>query len=81
MPKLQTIQVRKPVGFPQYYFLIVKVGRIWCIDHGSWSRTVVEQALREEKRLNPGNKAKICTSPSDDDKVTQRILREYNRFA
>lgn len=73
--------MRNNLKFDMYYILLVKTHGIWCLDCGNWNENVIRHAQREENRLNPSNKTKICTSPSDNDQVVQRIVREMNRFS
>ena len=70
---------RKPVEFNQYHILLVKTHGVWCIDCEAWDESVIRQAQQTEKRFNPEHKTKIVTSPSDDDRVISRIVREMNR--
>jgi hypothetical protein len=72
---------RKPLSFNQYYFLLVKSHGLWCFDCGSWDENIILRAQREEKRVNPYNQCKVCTAPSDDEKIYTRIIFEMNRFA
>ena len=72
---------RKPVTFAQYSFLLVKTGRIWEYECGSWDET--EMKLVERENIEALGKARVslCTSPSDDETIVQRIIKEMNRFA
>lgn len=79
--KMKREYFRRPVTFPMFYILLVKTKGIWCIDSQSWNESEIHHAKREENRLNPNNKVKIVTSPSDDEKVIQRIVQEMNRYA
>jgi len=72
---------RRPVSFQQYYVLLVRSHGYWEIDSQSWNENEIEHAKREEKRLNPQNQVKIITSPSDNEEVITRLVREMNRFA
>lgn len=73
--------MRNNLKFDMYYILLVKTHGIWCLDCGNWDEIVIQHAKREENRLNPSNQTKICTTPSDNDLVVQRIVKEMNRFS
>lgn len=79
--RTQASYFRKPLNINLYHILLVYSHGMWMIDSHSWSESVVHQAQREEKRINPTNRTKIITSPSDDDAVITKIVREMNRFA
>lgn len=69
---------RKPVSFNQFYILLVKTGRIWTLDCSSWNRDEIESKAIEIK--HEGLKWKLVTSPSDNETVINRIVKEMNRF-
>jgi len=71
--------MRNNLAFNQYHFLLVRTGRIWCFDCGSWDKDTVRAAQIADKRDNPKSQSIMCTSPSDDDTVIQRIIKAYNR--
>lgn len=77
----QETYFRKPSTYAQYSFLLIKTGRIWCIECGSWDETEMKIVERENVKSLGRARVKLCTSPSDDDLIVQRIIKETNRFA
>lgn len=69
---------RKPVSFPQYYFLLIKDHSLWLLDSGSWDFQEMKQAERDAKQEYGNNNVKLCTSPSDNEQVVTRIIRQMN---
>jgi hypothetical protein len=65
--------------FNEYHFMLVKSGRIWCLDFGSWDFQEVQAAKVKERLSNPKAQVILCTSPTDDDTVIQKIIKAYNR--
>lgn len=66
-------------SFPEYHFMLVKTGRIWCLDCGSWDFQEIQAAKVKERLSNPRAQVILCTSPSDDETVIQKIIKAYNR--
>lgn len=71
--------IRKPVSFAQYHFLIVKLHGLWCFDCGNWDFQEIKKLEKEAQELYGKANLKLCTSPSDDERVTNRIVKEMNR--
>lgn len=69
---------RKPVSFNQYYILLVKTGRIWVIDCGSWDKDEINSKAYELRQENL--RWKVITSPSDNEVIINRIVKEMNRY-
>lgn len=70
---------RKPVSFAQYHFVIVKSHGIWCLDCGSWDYEEIRTYEKETAKVEGEKNVKLCSSPSDDERVVQRIIKAMNR--
>lgn len=75
---MNSINARKPVTFPQYYFLIVREHGMWMFDNGTWDFQEVKQSEKALCDEFGKSHVKLCSSPSDDDLVVNRIVRAYN---
>lgn len=75
---MSQVSFRKPVSFSQYHFLIVKLHGLWCFDAGTWDFQEIKQLEKEACELYGKDLVKLCSSPSDDDTVTNRIVKAYN---
>lgn len=69
---------RKPVTFPQYHFLLVKTGGIWCLDCGTWDFQSIKQSESALCKVFDKWNVKLCSSPSDDERVITKIISAYN---
>lgn len=77
----QSTMYRKPVSFSEYYFLVVKLHGIWCFDVGTWDYEEIRTLEHEAQKLYGKSSIKSLTSPSDDSNVTNKIVREMNRYS
>ena len=70
---------RKPVEFAQYHFLIVRFNGIWRFDSGTWEENLSHSMLMDAKKEYHQSDIKLCTSPSDNETVLTRIIKEMNK--
>ncbi len=76
----QETYFRKPVEFAQLNVILCRShGSNWVMDCATWNEAEARQLEKEAKGLYGLNNVKLVTSPSDNETVLARIIKEMNK--